>query len=127
MTINLYAAWIGLCLACLAGMVAGLFFHREDFLGGYGSWTRRLMRLGHISLFGLAFINFIFYATCRQLGLESGLTLVSTLFIIGAISMPLVCYTSAFFRPARNLFFIPVLSITSGAIIFTLQILEASP
>jgi hypothetical protein len=126
-TINLYAAWIGLSLACLAGMVAGLFFHREDFLGGYGNWTRRLMRLGHISLFGLAFVNFVFYATCKSLNLETGLTLVSTLFLVGAISMPLVCYTSAFFRPARHLFFIPVLSITVGAITFTLHILEASP
>ncbi len=126
MTINIYAAWIGLCLACLAGMVAGLFFHREDFLGGYGSWARRLMRLGHISLFGLAFVNFIFYATCRFLDLQAGLALVSTLFIIGAVTMPLVCYTAAFYRPVRNLFFIPVLSITGGAVIFTVKILEAS-
>ena len=34
---------IGICLGCAAGAVQGLFFHREDWLGGYHSWPRRII------------------------------------------------------------------------------------
>ena len=33
---------------------------REDWLGGYGSFKRRLYRLAHISFFGLAIVNLMF-------------------------------------------------------------------
>lgn len=123
MTINLYAAWIGISLGVVAGLIAGLFFHREDFLGGYGSWPRRLMRLGHVSLFGLALLNLAFFGTARLLPVATDLSAISWLFLIGAITMPLVCYTSAFVRPARHLFFIPVLSVAIGAVLFTGKVL----
>ncbi|MBI5094463.1 MAG: hypothetical protein HZB26_18755 [Candidatus Hydrogenedentes bacterium] len=35
----------------------------------------------------------------------------SHLLILGAITMPLVCYLSAFIKPFRHLFFIPVTSL----------------
>ena len=51
--LNFYAAWIGILLGFVAGVVLGFFFHREDWLGGYHSWRRRMVRLGHISFFGI--------------------------------------------------------------------------
>ena len=33
----------------VSGATIGLFFHREAFLGGYDTWRRRLVRLGHPS------------------------------------------------------------------------------
>jgi len=53
-TLNLWAAWVGILLGMFSGAAQGLFFHRADWLDGYGSWARRLIRLGQISLFGLA-------------------------------------------------------------------------
>src|SRR4051812_205671 len=50
--LNIAAAWIGILCGVLGGAVVGLFFHRDEWLGGYGSWRRRLARLGHISFFG---------------------------------------------------------------------------
>ena len=55
--LNLWAAWIGIALGLASGTIQGLFFAREDWLGGYGSWPRRMLRLGHISFFGIAFLK----------------------------------------------------------------------
>ena len=43
---NLLLAWLWICLGFLSGMLLGLFFHRENWLGGYGSLKRRMYRLG---------------------------------------------------------------------------------
>ncbi|MBI9069762.1 MAG: hypothetical protein JEZ09_20870 [Salinivirgaceae bacterium] len=112
--INLHAAWIGMLLGGLFGATQGLFFHKEEWLGGYGSWPRRMMRLGHISFFGIAFINIAFAFTAKSLGIDQDVALPSALFLIGAIGMPLICYLSAFIKPIRHLFFIPALSIIGG-------------
>lgn len=122
--LNIQAAWIGILAGILAGMIQGMFFHHEDFLGGYSSWQRRLTRLGHISLFGIGFINLAFGLTTRALGLGAGLELPSALLVVGAITMPAVCYTSAFFRQARHLFFIPVLSLIAATSIFVWRLLS---
>ena len=114
--INLYAAWISMLLGGIFGAVQGLFFHKEDWLGGYGSWKRRMMRLGHISFFGIAFINIAFVATAFILNIEQEVYIPSVLFMIGAVGMPLICYLSAFKKIIRNFFFIPALSVIGGVL-----------
>jgi hypothetical protein len=47
-------------LAFATGAGLGLFFHRDDFLGGYNSFRRRIVRLGHIALAALGMLNVIF-------------------------------------------------------------------
>ena len=42
------AGWLGMLLGVVSGAVIGLFFHREDWMGGYQSCRRRLSRLRHI-------------------------------------------------------------------------------
>lgn len=116
--INLVAAWAGMILGMIAGAIQGLFFHKKEWMGGYTTWRRRMIRLGHISLFGIGFINAIFALSVRYYGLENSITVPSVLFIVGAITMPLVCYLSAFRKFFRHIFFIPVLSILLGALIF---------
>ena len=44
-------------------MVLGMFFHGENWLGGYASFKRRMYRLGHISFFGLGAVNMLFCLT----------------------------------------------------------------
>ena len=114
---NLQAAWIGILLGSVTGAIQGLFFRRDDWLGGYGSWQRRMLRLGHISFFGLAFVNLAFALTVRTLDIEDSVVWASRLFILGAITMPLLCYLSSFKDAARHLFFIPVLSVIGGTVI----------
>lgn len=99
----------------LSGAAAGLFFHREDWMGGYAAYPRRLARLGHISFFGLGFVNLLFAATSAQIPLRPAyLTTASIALIAGAVTMPLCCYLSAWRKPLRHLFPIPVVSVTAG-------------
>jgi hypothetical protein len=123
LTVNIYAAWIGILLGCLIGAVEGLFFHKEDWLGGYTSWERRILRLGHISFFGLGLINLAFVLTAQALEIEEEVYTPSILFIIGIVGMPLLCYLSAIKSAFRHLFFIPTLSTIIGIADFLLKII----
>lgn len=122
--INLYAAWIGIFAGCIAGAVQGLFFHKDDWLDGYGSWRRRITRLGHISFFGIGFINFAFAVSLRMLEMEGELVVSSRLLIVALITMPLLCYLSAFKKPLRNLFFIPAGSVIIAILLFLWRVIE---
>ena len=122
MMLNIHGAWVGFLLGCVAGAIPGLFFHDNDWLGGYGSWPRRMIRLGHIAFFGLGFVNLLFALTARALSLNAGLQGTSLLLIVGAITMPAVCYLSAWKPVFRNLFFIPALSVTVGIALFAWRI-----
>ena len=117
--LNLTAAWTGIVLGILGGAALGLFFQREDWLGGYGSWRRRLLRLGHISLFGLAFLNLAFAVTAERSGWRAdaghGIGLASVLFVAGAALMPTVCGLAAWRKPLRRLFPLPVLCLASAS------------
>ena len=107
--INITAAWIGFLLGGISGAVPGLFFYRFDWLGGYTSWPRRLIRLAHISFFGIGFLNLGMGLTCSTLGIEPGAA--SLLMLFGAVTMPAICYLSAFRPVFRHLFFIPAGSV----------------
>lgn len=119
---NLYAAWVAMLLGGIAGAVQGLWFHDEAWLGGYGSWPRRMLRLGHISFFGLGLINLAFALTARSLELVDGLYWPSRLLIAGAVTMPLICYLSAYRKPFRHLFFIPALSVIVATGLFVARL-----
>jgi hypothetical protein len=123
MTTNIYAAWLGFLIGCLAGAIPGLFFYRKDWLGGYASWQRRMTRLAHIAFFGIGFINLSFALTARALGIDAGLQASSILLIVGAVAMPTVCYLSAWKPVCRNLFFIPAGSVTVGIALFLWRII----
>jgi len=111
MLLNFYAGWVAFLAGIVAGAVSGLKFYSEDFLGGYGSWRRRMVRLAHIAFFGLGLINLAFALTARSLNITTGLSLASILLVVGVITMPLVCYSAAYRPKLRNLFFIPVFSV----------------
>ena len=119
--LNLTAAWIGILVGFITGAVMGLFFQRQEWLGGYGSWRRRLLRLGHVSFFGLAFINLAFVFTVSRLAPSHFLNWSSWLFVAGAIAMPVVCFLSAFRPVFRFLFFVPVGSLLAGSVLVLFQ------
>ena len=100
--INWYGGWALMLAAFVSGAGIGLFFHREDFWGGYDSWRRRLARLGHIALAALGLVN-VTYSLAPSAGRAAGAALLA-----GAVAMPVVCFLSAWKKPLRRLFFIPV-------------------
>ena len=122
---NIIAAWIAILVGFFAGVIPGLFFHDEEWLGGYSSWPRRLMRLGHVSFFGIAFVNFAFAFTVGHLNLTGDLVKsTSILFIVAQIAMPTICYGASVKKVLRNLFFIPVLSLIIGALALLVAIFQ---
>jgi len=113
--INLWMAWIGILLGLLSGALIGLFFHRDEWLGGYGSWRRRLLRLGHISFFGIAFLNLAFANTVSLAGATAPAFAAWSL-VAGAVLMPAICFLAAWRPSFRHLFFLPVVALISGAV-----------
>lgn len=106
---NLVAGWSGMMFGLISGAAVGLFFHDEHFAGGYGAFRRRLLRLGHVSFFGLGIINVVFAMTLITTGLIIPLARVASISLIaGAVLMPTVCYLAAWRKPFRHLFAIPV-------------------
>ena len=126
-SVNLIAAWLGILLGFLSGMVLGMFFHDEKWLGGYASLKRRMYRLGHISFFGLGAANFFFYFTALQFAPGDQLaTLASITFLLGAITMPICCVIMAHFPKAHLIFSVPVVSLLAGGTLTLVNVVNAT-
>jgi len=122
---NMAVAWLWILFGFASGFALGLNFHREDWLGGYGSHRRRLYRLAHISFFGLAIINLLFYFTAREFSVTQWqVVAASRAFIVGAISMPICCLIMAHDSKYRTLFVIPVSSLMLGGILTFWEVIK---
>lgn len=109
--------WIWISVGFATGAVLGLFFHREDWLGGYGSYRRRLVRLGHISFLGLGILNILFADSLQRAELAEWRRLAASWgMLVGGLTMPLVCGLTAWRAGFGRLFFIPVSGLLVGAI-----------
>jgi hypothetical protein len=125
--INLVLAWLWILLGFVSGMVLGMFFHGEKWLGGYASLKRRMYRLGHISFFGLGVLNLLFVLTVQNFSPAGSLVHAASLaFIIGAIAMPICCVVMAHFPKAHLIFAVPVVSLVIGGVL-TLALLVEEP
>lgn len=115
---NLFFGWLWILLGFITGMVLGLFFHGEEWLGGYGSFKRRMYRLGHISFFGLGAVNLLFWLTIRQIQPANPLlNAAAWAFLVGGVTMPACCVIMASFPKAHLIFAVPVISlIFAGAV-----------
>ena len=111
---NLIAGWSGFLAGAVTGALMGLFFHRENWLGGYGSFARRMLRLGHIACFGLGLINILFALTATTLPHSQRANAASVLLVIGMITMPVTCFLTSWKKPFRHFFFIPAGSTLVG-------------
>ena len=113
--LSLLSGWSGFLGGVLSGAVMGLMFHREDWLGGYGSRERRMVRLGHISFFGIGLINLFCALSVSPLGVPANAARIGSLaLLVALITMPAICFLCAWRKPLRHLFFIPVLSTAAG-------------
>jgi hypothetical protein len=103
-------AWIGFLGGIISGAILGLLFHNEEFMGGYNSFRRRLTRLGHISFFGIGIVNLLIALSKNHLDLSlNNFLYINIAMMITTITMPLLCFLSAWKKSFRHLFFIPVL------------------
>ena len=105
--LNWYAGWSLILAGVVSGVGLGLFFHRADFLGGYASFRRRLVRLGHIAFMALGMLNLIVAVSAHD----------SALLVAGGVLMPVVCFLTAWKEKCRHLFFLPVLTLVAAVIL----------
>jgi hypothetical protein len=120
---NWYFGWGMILAAFVTGAIIGFLFHREDILGGYTSFRRRILRLGHIALAALGMINILFGLgfTPSEPSLRGSIASVG--FIVGGVTMPGVCFLSSWRPGFRHWFFVPV----SALIVAVVQTLRIGP
>src|SRR5690349_19677915 len=114
---NWFAGWGMILAAFVTGGAIGLFFHREQFWGGYASFRRRIVRRGHIGLAALGMIKLVSARSPRPAA-ATGMWAVR-LWIVGGLSMPVLCFLCGWRVAFRHLFVIPVGAL-SAAVILTL-------
>lgn len=121
---NLAVGWVGMAGGVISGALIGLFFQRDDWMGGYASFRRRLARLGHIAFFGLGFLNILFALTTQGLTESTWLATASWSLVVGAAAMPVCCFLSAWRKGFARLFPIPVTAVSIGIATLLLNIGE---
>src|SRR5438874_10708902 len=104
--LNWYFGWGMILTAFLTGAVLGMFFYREDFLGGYASFRRRILRLGHIALAALGIINILFGLSASSSESDLQARIASVGWMVGGVAMPAVCFLASWRAGLRHLFFI---------------------
>ena len=70
--INEAFGWAWIAIGFVGGFLLGTRFHDDGFLGGYGSWARRLLRLGHIACVALGALNILFAVSAPRAALDPG-------------------------------------------------------
>ena len=122
--LNLAFGWIWITAGFLSGAMLGMGFHKENFMGGYGSWERRLTRLGHIAFFGTVFLNVMVGLSGLMLSedqMSGGMWYaMSWSFVIGALAMPICCFIAAKWIKAKSIFVLPVIALTAGGVMMSL-------
>lgn len=124
--LNIAFGWIWITLGLASGAVIGVYFHRDEWLGGYASFPRRMVRLGHIAFLGLGLLNLLFGLTADRVTLPPWqMETAAWAFVIGGVSMPTVCGLSAWRKPLRHLFAIPVAALLTGGITMCIGVLSS--
>jgi len=113
----LVAGWSGMLGGVVSGAALGLFFHKENWMGGYASFRRRLARLRHISFFRLGFLNLLLAFTNQLIALpDRAASLAAGALIVAAVAMPTCCFLAAWRPSFRHLFAVPVVSVFTGIV-----------
>lgn len=121
--------WAWVAVGLTAGAWLGMHFQKPDFLGGYQSYPRRLVRLGHIACVALGLTNVLFAHSAARWtagaaiadGGPPRITLAAWLLMIGAVTMPLCCVLTAW-RPAlKPAFAVPVATLLTAVILAALE------
>jgi len=127
--LNLAFGWMWITAGFVSGAMLGMGFHKEHFMGGYGSWKRRLARLGHIAFFGTGFLNVLVGLSGMMFSeaqINTGIwNTMSWSFVVGAIAMPICCFIAAKWINAKSIFVLPVIALTAGGVLMSLIIGEA--
>ncbi|WP_432798933.1 hypothetical protein [Poriferisphaera sp. WC338] len=114
--LNIIFGWVWMLAGIFVGGIVGMFFAKEDFMGGYNSWRRRLVRLGHIAFIGMAIVNIGFALCIKTYNIHGFAADIASIgFFIGGVGMPVICLLSAWKQKLRHAFAIPVAGVSIGS------------
>ena len=109
--------WWLICSGFLTGAAFGLLAQREDWLGGYASRVRRLVRLGHIALIALGALNVVWPLTTTARDPSLLTSVITGCFVVGGLTMGPVCFLSAMWWRCRVAFVVPSTALIVGALL----------
>lgn len=116
--INEIYGWIFVLGGLVMGLVMGVKFQREDWLGGYSAFPRRMVRLAHVALVALGMLNIQFAQSAARLHLSAGFAnAASFAFIAAAVLMPACCLWMAARRSHFEVFAAPIVCLATGLIL----------
>ena len=75
------------------------------------------MRLGHIAQAALGMMNVLYGLSPRPADSTAEAWWASVCFVVGGVSMPVVCFLSGWWKPMRHLFFIPVTALILAVVL----------
>jgi len=126
MHLNETVGWFSITAGFASGMLLGLRFHRHDWMGGYASFPRRLVRLGHIAMVALGAINILFVLSLPRMHLDASQLLAAQWgFAIGCITMPIACFLTAWRPGLQPVFVIPVASLLTASVNMCIGVLKS--
>ena len=112
---NVIFGWVWLFVGVLFAIWMGLYAFEPDWLGGYTSLSRRLLRLSHIAFIALSLTNILYGLFIDTVQLNGSLKKIGAFsLIVASIFMPAVCLLSILDRFFQFFFFIPALSFACG-------------
>ncbi len=110
--------WISVLAGVALGLYMGAKFQREDWLGGYGAFSRRMVRLAHVALVAIGILNIQFAESTARLLLSPVLeTAASLALMAAAVLMPACCLWIAGRRRHFGIFTVPVACLAVGLIL----------
>jgi len=122
---NELTGWISVLTGLAAGLYMGAKFRRENWLGGYSAFPRRMVRLAHVALVALGILNIQFAQSLPRLHMGTTAAQAASLAFIGAAAfMPACCLWVAVRRHPFEIFAAPVLCLATGLILTIGGLLE---
>lgn len=99
MILNELFGWSSVLAGVGMGIYIGWKFQRQDWLGGYGSFARRMVRLAHIAAVAFGMLNIQYAASSARLQLAPILQRITSVALMAAaVLMPACCLWSAYGR-----------------------------
>lgn len=115
---NEILGWFSILAGVLLGSYMGIKFQREDWLGGYFSLSRRMVRLAHIALVALGMLNILFAQSLESLKLSPPLeTVASWTLMAAAFLMPASCICISLGSRRFEIFAAPIMCLVTGLIL----------
>lgn len=116
--VNETFGWISVLAGLAMGLYMGLKFQREDWLGGYNAFPRRMVRLAHVALVALGVLNIQFAQSLPRLHLDATTSVTASYaFMAAAVLMPACCLWMAVRRSHFEIFAAPVSCLATGLVL----------